>query len=40
MVMIQILSGMIIDNFSSLREREANRLTDMAEVCFICGENK
>ena len=39
-VMIQIFSGIIIDKFSFLREKEHNKNTDIQEFCFICGHTR
>ena len=39
-IMINIFAGIIIDKFSALREEDEEKCTDIAEVCFICGENK
>ncbi|CAD8210359.1 unnamed protein product [Paramecium octaurelia] len=36
-IMIQIFSGIIIDTFSSLREKQMQRDQDIQETCFICG---
>jgi inositol 1,4,5-triphosphate receptor type 1/inositol 1,4,5-triphosphate receptor type 3 len=38
--MLNIVAGIIIDTFGSLREEESNKLSDMVEVCFICGNLK
>ncbi len=35
--MIQIFSGIIIDTFSSLREKSLQKMRDIQEICFICG---
>lgn len=37
MISIQIFSGIIIDTFSSLREKQLLKDTDIEEICFICG---
>lgn len=39
-IMLNIVAGIIIDTFGSLREEESNKLQDMVEVCFICGNLK
>lgn len=35
--MLNIVAGIIIDTFGSLREDEANKLSDKIDKCFICG---
>lgn len=37
LIMMQIFSGIIIDTFSSLREKQMLRDRDIQETCFICG---
>lgn len=39
-LIIQIVSGIIIDNFALLRVGEVNMLYDMKHICTICGKNK
>jgi len=36
-IMLNIVAGIIIDTFGSLRESEANKLSDKIDKCFICG---
>ena len=38
--MLNIVAGIIIDTFGSLREEEGNKLNDMVDNCFICGNLK
>jgi hypothetical protein len=38
--MINILLGIIIDTFGSLREDLANYTEDLTKYCFICGYDK
>lgn len=37
MLVLQMLSGIIIDNFSALREKQQRIIDDMNNICFICG---
>lgn len=39
-IFINIFAGIIIDKFSALRAEEGDRMEDINEVCFICGETK
>jgi inositol 1,4,5-triphosphate receptor type 1/inositol 1,4,5-triphosphate receptor type 3 len=39
-IMIQIFSGIIIDTFSSLREKSLQKSRDIQEVCFVCGHSR
>lgn len=39
-IMLNIVAGIIIDTFTSLREDEDSKLTDMGDNCFICGNKK
>jgi hypothetical protein len=36
-LLIEILSGIIIDTFASIRERQENIQKDINNNCFICG---
>ena len=36
-ILLELLSGTIIDTFGALRERDAIRLNDVEGSCFICG---
>lgn len=38
--MIAIVSGIIIDTFKILREKENEKLQDILNKCFICGLDK
>ena len=38
--MINIVSGIIIDTFGSLREEENAKTSDIQDICFICGLEK
>ena len=38
--MVSIVSGLIIDTFGSLREKDAEKNSDIRDRCFICGNNK
>lgn len=38
--MLNIVAGIIIDTFGSLREEEENKLKDMVDNCFVCGNLK
>jgi hypothetical protein len=40
LMLLNIVFGIIIDTFSSLRASKLERLTDTTEVCFICGIDK
>ena len=40
MIMLDIVSGLIIDTFGALRLQYEERLRDMNNRCFICGINK
>ena len=35
--MINIVSGIIIDNFGILRDKQDEKNQDMDNYCFICG---
>lgn len=35
-----MISGVIIDKFGALRERDENIETDSNKMCFICGQSK
>lgn len=37
LLIVQIFSGIIIDNFSALREHHQVVLEDKLNICFICG---
>jgi inositol 1,4,5-triphosphate receptor type 3 len=39
-VLLNVIFGIIIDTFSDLRSKKEERLSDTAEVCFICGIDK
>lgn len=39
-IMLNIVAGIIIDTFGSLREVEMSKLEDIADKCFICGNLK
>mmetsp|Transcript_5319 Transcript_5319/g.4511 ORF Transcript_5319/g.4511 Transcript_5319/m.4511 type:complete len:127 (-) Transcript_5319:415-795(-) len=39
-IMINIVAGIIIDTFRSLREKEEEKKKDIQEKCFICGHSK
>ncbi|RYG94048.1 hypothetical protein EON65_58040, partial [archaeon] len=39
-MILNIVFGIIIDTFSSLRADKERRLVDTTEVCFICGIDK
>ena len=32
--------GIIIDTFSMLRDQENEKIKDIRQICFICGQNK
>eukprot|EP01017_Pseudomicrothorax_dubius_P003234 TRINITY_DN10409_c0_g1_i3.p1 TRINITY_DN10409_c0_g1~~TRINITY_DN10409_c0_g1_i3.p1 ORF type:complete len:299 (+),score=84.07 TRINITY_DN10409_c0_g1_i3:34-930(+) len=36
-ILIQVIQGIIIDTFATLREEEEKRNSDLASNCFICG---
>jgi hypothetical protein len=36
-LVFQMVSGLIVDTFSSLRKREEEFLEDLKNICFICG---
>lgn len=36
-ILINIVAGIIIDTFGSLREKENAKLEDIEDKCFICG---
>jgi inositol 1,4,5-triphosphate receptor type 1 len=38
--MVNIVAGIIIDTFGSLREKENDKNEDIEEKCFICGKDK
>ena len=38
--MINIVAGIIIDTFGSLREEENTKNRDIEDKCFICGNLK
>lgn len=39
-IMINIVSGIIIDSFGDLRDKEYDKIIDITEKCFICGNEK
>lgn len=39
-LIIEILSGIIIDTFAELRQEEEEKKKDMENYCFICGLNR
>eukprot|EP00347_Sterkiella_histriomuscorum_P001628 403371295 len=39
-LIVQMISGIIIDKFGALRERDENIERDSKTVCFICGQTK
>lgn len=39
-IMLNIVGGIIIDTFGSLREEEVEKNQDMVDKCFICGNLK
>ncbi|KRX08878.1 MIR motif [Pseudocohnilembus persalinus] len=39
-IMINIVSGIIIDSFGDLRDKEYDKVVDITEKCFICGNDK
>lgn len=38
--MVNIVAGIIIDTFGSLREEESEKIKDIEDKCFICGNLK
>mmetsp|Transcript_30987 Transcript_30987/g.28186 ORF Transcript_30987/g.28186 Transcript_30987/m.28186 type:complete len:139 (+) Transcript_30987:1312-1728(+) len=39
-ITINIVSGIIIDTFGSIRKKEVEKNKDLQGICFICGYNK
>jgi hypothetical protein len=39
-IMLNIIFGIIIDNFAELRDQKKERMVDTKECCFICGIGK
>ncbi|CAD8068825.1 unnamed protein product [Paramecium sonneborni] len=39
-IMVNIVAGIIIDTFGSLREEESDKIRDIEDKCFICGNLK
>lgn len=39
-IMINIVSGIIIDTFGSIREEDKKFKEDVNNTCFICGNNR
>jgi inositol 1,4,5-triphosphate receptor type 1/inositol 1,4,5-triphosphate receptor type 3 len=39
-IMVNIVAGIIIDTFGSLREEEGDKMRDIEDKCFICGNLK
>ena len=39
-IMLNIVSGIIIDNFGTLREEEKEFRHDIQNICFICGNDR
>ncbi|KRW98864.1 MIR motif [Pseudocohnilembus persalinus] len=39
-ILVNIVSGIIIDTFGQLREEETKKLEDIEDKCFICGNKK
>ncbi|CAD8059333.1 unnamed protein product [Paramecium primaurelia] len=39
-IMVNIVAGIIIDTFGSLREKESDKIRDIEDKCFICGNLK
>jgi inositol 1,4,5-triphosphate receptor type 3 len=39
-ILLNVIFGMIIDTFSSLRAEKDKKLKDTQEICFICGIDK
>jgi hypothetical protein len=39
-ILMNIIFGLIIDTFSTLREEKKERQRDIAQICFICGVEK
>lgn len=40
LIMIDIVTGILIDTFGYLRDLEKEKLVDKLNVCFICGLEK
>jgi inositol 1,4,5-triphosphate receptor type 1 len=40
LILVAIISGVIIDKFSELREKKAKTDTDIRNVCFVCSINR
>ena len=38
--MVNIVAGIIIDTFGSLREGESAKIRDIEDKCFVCGNLK
>lgn len=38
--MVNIVAGIIIDTFGSLREKESDKIRDIEDKCYICGNPK
>ena len=36
-ILVNIVAGIIIDTFGSLREKENEKILDIKDKCFICG---
>eukprot|EP01017_Pseudomicrothorax_dubius_P003467 TRINITY_DN10501_c0_g1_i8.p1 TRINITY_DN10501_c0_g1~~TRINITY_DN10501_c0_g1_i8.p1 ORF type:complete len:253 (-),score=67.27 TRINITY_DN10501_c0_g1_i8:123-881(-) len=39
-ILIKLFAGIIIDTFGYLREKENEKMRDIKDVCFICGNNR
>lgn len=39
-IMVNIVAGIIIDTFGSLREEESEKIRDIEDKCYICGNLK
>lgn len=39
-ILINIVSGIIIDKFGELRQMENDRMEDIEDKCFICANKK
>jgi hypothetical protein len=39
-IMVNIVAGVIIDTFGSLREQEGEKNRDIEDKCFVCGNLK
>jgi inositol 1,4,5-triphosphate receptor type 1/inositol 1,4,5-triphosphate receptor type 3 len=39
-IMLNIIAGIIIDTFASLRDKHEADIADKKNICFICGLNK